>query len=243
MTYCLALCLPDGLVFGADTRTNAGVDYVTNYSKLHVFQPAADRLIVILSAGNLGTTQEVLNRLQVDLDNPQAMESLRTVTHTFDAAAYVGRVSRAVQANHADALGRSGIDGSASFIVGVQIQGHGQELYLVYPQGNYISASPETPYLQIGESKYGKPILDRAMGRALSLADGSRLALVSLDATRRSNATVGAPFEIAVCARDSFAVSQRMSFSLEDPYFQALTHSWQEALGEAFGRLPRFAWE
>ena len=161
MTYCIGLCLDDGLVFGSDSRTNAGVDYVTTYSKMYVFSPSPDRVFVILSAGNLATTQEVMNHIQRDLDFPSNSPNLGSVRYLFEAAEYIGRVSLEVQTDHSAALTSSGVSGETTLLLGGQIAGQQHGLMLIYPQGNYITASPETPYLQIGESKYGKPAVDR----------------------------------------------------------------------------------
>lgn len=243
MTYCLAITLNDGIVFAADTRTNAGVDYVTSYSKLHVFSSAEDRLFVVLTAGNLATTQDVLNRLTRDLNADDGRESLRTVRYPFEAADYLGRVSVQAQSKHADALTRSNISGEATLVIGGQIRGEPHGLFLVYPQGNYISASPETPYLQIGESKYGKPMLDRIIDPGLSLNDAARLALVSLEATVRSNITVGPPFQLAIYPKDSFSLSHQMTIKDGSRFYLAFRSAWQEGLREAFSKLPPFEWE
>ena len=160
MTYCLAIRLEQGLVFGSDSRTNAGVDYVTTYRKVHLFQPASDRLFIVLSAGSLATTQEIVYHVQRDLEYSTNTSNLSNVRYLFEAAEYLGQVSQAVQQRHAPALHASGVSGEASLILGGQIQGQPPEIMLIYPQGNYITASDETPYLQIGESKYGKPVLD-----------------------------------------------------------------------------------
>lgn len=243
MTYCLAITLADGMVFAADTRTNAGVDYVTAYSKLHVFTPADDRLFVVLSAGNLATTQDVLNRLARDLRADDGRESLRSIRYPFEAADYLGRTSVQAQARHAEALSRSNISGETSLILGAQIRGEPHGLYLIYPQGNYISASPETPYLQIGESKYGKPMLDRIVNPALSLNDAARLCLVSLEATVRSNITVGPPFQLAIYPKDSFALSRHVTIKENSNFYLSFKSAWQEGLKEAFSKLPPFEWE
>ena len=158
MTYCMALRLDDGLVFLADTRTNAGVDNISTYRKLHVFQPSSDRVFVLESAGNLASTQQVLDRIEHDLANPDE-ESLATVTHLSDAALYIGRISREVVAQHREALAAVGADGTSTFILGGQIAGERPDILLVYPEGNYIRASDDRPFLQIGESKYGKFML------------------------------------------------------------------------------------
>jgi putative proteasome-type protease len=243
MTYCLGLCLDEGLVFASDSRTNAGVDYVTTYSKMHVFTPAPDRLFVLLAAGNLATTQEVINHLQRDLDHPTEVPNLANVRYLFEAAEYIGRLSLEVQHEHGAALSSSGVSGETTLILGGQIAGQPHGLILIYPQGNYIAASPETPYLQIGESKYGKPALDRIVHHQLHLEEGARLALVSLDGTTRSNITVGPPFEIALYHKDQLAVSQRCKFEEHDPYLVQVRDGWNAGLRAAFDRLPRFDWE
>ena len=175
MTYCVGLCLDEGLVFASDSRTNAGVDYVTTYSKMHIFTPAPDRLFVILSAGNLGITQEVVNHIQRDLDYPADGPNLANVRYLFEAAEYVGQVSLQVQQAHGAALASSGVSGETTLLLGGQIAGQQHGLMLIYPQGNYITASHQTPYLQIGESKYGKPAIDRIVSPQLSLNQGARL--------------------------------------------------------------------
>jgi putative proteasome-type protease len=243
MTYCLAISLNAGLVFASDSRSNAGVDYVTTFSKMHVFTPDPDRLFVVLTAGNLATTQEVLHRVRRDLDAPDASESLRTARYLFEAAGYLGRVSCEVQRAHAPAMHQAGFSTEGSFIIGGQIRGQPHGLFLVYPQGNFISASPQTPYLQIGETKYGKPALDRVIDPGLSLEDGARLALVSLDATMRSNISVGPPLEVALCPADHYAIAHYLNLTQDSPLYVAMRQRWQEGLRRAFDGLPRFDWE
>jgi len=231
----------------ADSRTNAGIDYVTTYSKLHVFQPAPDRLFVLLSAGNLATTQEVMNRLRRDLDQAgdrgASGSSLLAARYLFEVADYLGRVSLEVQRQHAPALSASGVSAETTLILGGQIAGQPHGLCLIYPQGNYFAASPETCYLQIGENKYGKPALDRIATPSLSLEDAGRLCLVSLDATSRSNVTVGPPYEVAIYAKDSFMLSHRLKLSADHPALRALSASWNQGIRNAFDALPRFDWE
>lgn len=240
MTYCVGFSLDDGLVFASDSRTNAGVDYVTTYSKMHVFAPAPDRLFVILSAGNLATTQEVINHIQRDIDYPPTTPNLTNVKYLFEAAEYVGRISQQVQQEHAQAFSKSGVSGATTLLIGGQILGQPHGLIMIYPQGNYISSSPQTPYLQIGESKYGKPALDRISHPGLSLSEGARLALVSLDATTRSNITVGPPFEVAIYPKDSMQLSCRCSFDETDPYLINLRESWNTGINNVFTTLPDF---
>ena len=242
MTYCVALCLEDGLVFASDSRTNAGVDYVTTYSKTHIFTPGTERLFVILSAGNLATTQEVINHIQRDLDRPDSGPNLANVNYLFEAAEYVGHVSQQVQSEHSAALGSAGVSGETTLLLGGQIAGQDHGLMLIYPQGNYIAASKETPYLQIGESKYGKPSLDRIVDHSLSLDQGAQLCLVSLESTSRSNITVGAPFEITTYFKDQMALSCHCVFDEKHPYLTAIRDAWNDGIRRAFVNLPQMEW-
>jgi putative proteasome-type protease len=243
MTYCLGLVLEQGLVLASDSRTNAGVDYVTTFSKLHTFTPAPDRIFVLLSAGNLATTQEVLNRIRRDLNQPPEGIHLLNAGYLFEAAEYVGRVSLGVQRDHGPALQQSGVSAETTLILGGQIAGEPHGLFMIYPQGNYFAASPETPYLQIGENKYGKPALDRIATPQLSLDDGARLCIVSLDATSRSNVTVGPPFEVAVYPKDSLNLSHRLKLDADSPLLKQISQSWNLGIRDAFNNLPRFDWE
>jgi putative proteasome-type protease len=243
MTYCLALKLHDGLVFASDSRTTAGVDYISTYSKMHVFQPRADRLIVVLTSGNLATTQEVLDNLRRDLAAADAAESLATVPQLFEAARYVGKVVRAVVNQYEEALKSSGADARATLIVGGQIAGADPELYLVYSEGNYVAATHETPFLQLGEFKYGKPILSRIAKADLSLNDAARLALISFDAAMKSNLSVGPPVELAIYPRDALEISHHLALDGDSPLLRTLCYRWNEKLKAAFRRLPKFDWE
>ncbi|MGV6857725.1 MAG: 20S proteasome subunit A/B [bacterium] len=243
MTYCVGLHLEEGLVFASDSRTNAGVDYVTTYSKMHVFNPTPDRLFVILSAGNLATTQEVINHIKRDLETPENSPNLANVNYLFEAAEYLGKVSVRVQQGHSSALSGSGISGETTLLLGGQIAGQEHGLMLIYPQGNYIAASRETPYLQIGESKYGKPALDRIVDHRLSLDQGAQLCLVSLDGTARSNITVGPPFEVATYRRDEFRLSCHCRFEENQPYLLNVRNAWNNGIRQAFLDLPPLPWE
>jgi len=274
MTYCVGFLLESGLVFASDSRTNAGVDYISSYSKLHVFQPAPDRLFVLMAAGNLGTTQAVLNRIRRDLaldeaaatalitsdvkDGPAASPAaplprplgtadeshdLLTARYLFEAADYIGRLSVAVQRAFSTPLQQAGASGEASFILGGQIAGQPHGLYLIYPQGNAIMATPETPFLQIGESKYGKPPLDYVGHTRLSLEDAARLCLVSQIVTRRSNLTVGPPFEIALVPADELRVSRRLKLEKDNTQVTRSMEIWARNMQETLSKLPRFQWE
>ncbi|MDH3231192.1 MAG: peptidase [Alphaproteobacteria bacterium] len=243
MTYCLAIHLNEYLIFAGDSRTSAGVDNVTVYSKMHQFPLGDDRLFVALTAGNLATSQAVFSRIQRDLDNPHAKESLRTADYLFDAAHYIGRISRQVQEEHSDAFTEGHGSAEASFILGGQIRGRPHNSYLIYPQGNCITASPKAPFLQIGETKYGKPILDRVITLDTSLGDAIRCALMSISSTMRSNISVGPPIEVAVYARESFAITHHMVLDNDSRLLQEMEESWSRGLRRALSKLPRFDWE
>jgi putative proteasome-type protease len=243
MTYCVGFCVKEGLVFASDSRTNAGVDYVTSYSKMHVFTPANDRVFVLLSAGNLATTQEIVNRINRDIDYPDGGQNLFSARYLFEAADYIGKISQGVQESHSAALQASGVSGEVSLILGGQIQGQDHSLILIYPQGNYIEASENTPYLQIGETKYGKPVLDRVVTYDMPPEDVARLALVSLSSTAKSNITVGPPFELAVYRNNQFKIDSRCRFEENGEYLQGLDEAWRKGLMQAFTNLPRFEWE
>ncbi|HHM05930.1 MAG TPA: peptidase [Gammaproteobacteria bacterium] len=243
MTYCLAIKVDDGLVLASDSRTHAGLDDISVYSKMHVFNAPGERLFVVLSAGNLATTQAVINLLQRDMADLHAKPSLRTVDYLSDAADYVGRLSCQVQKSHGDKTPHQGLNLGATFIVAGQIKGQAHDMYLVYPEGNCIAASPGKPYLQLGETKYGKPILDRIITPQTSLADAARCALVSLDSTMRSNLSVGPPLELAIYAQREFALQQQLTLQADAPFIAALQQQWGEGLSRVFASLPRFPWE
>ena len=241
MTYCLAIRVNEGLVFASDSRTNAGVDHVSTYSKLHSFCWPGDRFFTLLSAGNLATTQAVVKRLKADCDQSGA-PSLCTV-HDIDAAvSYVGQVSTDVQ-RHQSQRGSSSMSFEATFIFGGQIGREPPAIFLVYPQGNYIHESTDHPYLQVGETKYGKPILDRVIRTDTPLELAARCALVSLNSTIRSNLTVGPPLELLFYPANSLKEGRRLSLSENDPYYRALSDAWNEGLRRALNNLPPFAWE
>ena len=208
MTYCLALRLNEGLVFLADTRTNAGVDNVGVYRKLHVLQPAADRMFIIESAGSLATTHEVLDRIQRDLAAADGRTSLATVDHLFEAALYLGGVSQAVAAEHRDGLRDIGVDGTATFILGGHVGEGTPDILLVYPEGNYIRASDERPFLQIGETKYGKFMLELAVEARVDLETATKIALGSMMSTARANLSVGPPYDVGIYLNEGRRLDQ-----------------------------------
>jgi putative proteasome-type protease len=242
MTYCLALRLDDGLVFLSDTRTNAGVDNISTYRKLHVIQPSEDRAYVIQSAGNLATTQEVLDRIDRDLTTPGSHESLATVAHLFEAALYVGRISREVVTSHRDALAASGADGTATFILGGQIQGARPEIFLVYPEGNYIRASNTKPFLQIGETKYGKFWLEFAVRVRADLDVATKVALGSMLSTAHANLSVGPPYDLAVYRNGSLTFEEHR-IEANSEYLDELQQVWVRHLLGAIEELPPIPWQ
>ena len=242
MTYCVAISTQDGLVFCSDSRTNAGPDMLSSYSKMHIFQPGPDRVFCLLTAGNLATTQAIVERINQDIEdgNPR---NLLTCLKINEAAQYVTEVSRQEHALAHEATGGSGVDTSASILFGGQIQGGKHKIYLIYSAGNFISDSNETPFLQIGESKYGKPILDRILTRETTLEDAARCAIVSMDSTIRSNATVGAPIEVLVYETSSFNTNHYVKLEADDHYLHDIKRAWDETLKAGFQGLPRFEWE
>jgi len=239
MTYCLGLRLNDGLVLASDSRTSASVDDVSVYSKMHVFDTAADRVVVLLSAGNLATTQAVRSQINRDLGNPDAKRNLNTLAHLDEIAAYVGDINRQVQQNVAPGPDQAaGFNPEATFLLGGQVGAAAHDIFLIYPQGNFIVASRQKPFLQIGETKYGKPILSRLARADLSLDLGARLALVSMDAAMRSNLSVGPPVEVAICPAGAHRIERRLRLQENDPYLHRLAEVWNEKLGQAFLDLP-----
>jgi putative proteasome-type protease len=239
MTYCLAVALDRGLVFASDSRTNAGPDRVSSYSKMHRFAVPGDRSLIILTAGNLATSQAVIAQLERDLEE-NAEVNIFNARYVSDIADYLGELSLAEQAKYSKKGGPDAeFNASASFILGGQIKGHGPELYMIYPEGNHITASDLHPYLQIGETKYGKPILDRIIRRDTPVETAMRCALVSIDSTMRSNATVGPPLECLFYRRDSLQPHERYCKLEENhPYLAELRQSWDDNIRRAFENLP-----
>ncbi|MGQ0622024.1 MAG: peptidase [Panacagrimonas sp.] len=240
MTYCLAIKVDEGLVFGSDTRTSANVDDIRTYNKAHAFEWPGERVFVLLSAGNLATTQALLQRLQRDIESPSAL-SFRNARSVFDAAEYLG-VSSVGTTRNAAQLSQSSADFRVSLILGGQIAGQEPEIYLIYPEGNCIASSPDTPFLQIGEVKYGKPILDRVIRSRASLNDAARCAMVSLDATIKSNLSVGPPLDLSLLPRDTLKLT-RVRLDVESAYYQQAKEIWNQHQIAALHALPRFPWE
>lgn len=237
MTYCVAVKVEKGLVFASDSRTNAGIDQVSTYSKMHIFGVAGERQFILLSAGNLATTQSVVNRLRRDIDT-DAQVNLFKLAHLSDAAEYLGKINREQQSKHAEHVAQAGFNPEATFIIGGQVTSELPSVYLVYPQGNYITTSAQTPFLQIGEGKYGKPILDRIIEPATSLEVVARCCLVSMDSTMRSNVSVGPPIELLIYKRNWLRLDKYRLFEEDDTCLLDLRRAWDKKLKEAFTDLP-----
>jgi putative proteasome-type protease len=236
MTYCLALRLNDGLVFLADTRTNAGVDNVGTYRKMHVFQPAPDRLFVLESAGNLATTQQVLDYVARDIAAGEGTESLATVKHLFEAAIYLGRLSQQVVNEHRAAFVNPA-DATTTFIVGGQIAGAEPDILMVYPEGNYVPASEERPFLQIGELKYGKFLLEVAVRAHVDVDTATKIAMGSMMATATANLSVGPPYDVAIYEPNSFRLEQ-FRVEADSPLIEELRAVWEKHLFALISDLP-----
>lgn len=241
MTYCVAMRLDRGLVFAADTRTNAGVDNISQYRKLHFWRQPGDRVLVLLSAGNLAVTQSVISTLNEQIDDPEPERTtLFKVTSMYRAARLVGNAVRDVKKIDGAALEASKAGFAASFILGGQIGTEPPRLFQIYAEGNCIEATDDTPFLQIGEHKYGKPILDRVARPEMRLGEAAKLILLSYDSTLRSNLSVGMPIDILVYERDSLDVRREKRIGQDDEYFKKLSSAWSDALRQAFAKIDEF---
>jgi putative proteasome-type protease len=232
MTYCLAMRLDEGLLFMSDTRTNAGVDNISTYRKLHVFRPDDDRLFVLQSAGNLATTHEVLDRIKHGLAGPGP--SLGTVEHLYEAALHLGELGVAAAERHRATLGDNA---TATFILGGQVRGEPADIMLVYPEGNYIRASDDRPFLQIGEAKYGKAWLDLAVRSGAGMRTAAKIALSSMISTALANLSVGPPYDLGIYEEDSYEL-QHARIEGDSPYLTRLSDTWREQLLTAVDVLP-----
>ena len=241
MSYCLAIKVNEGLVFASDSRTNAGLDNVNTYSKMFTYN-VGDRALVILTAGNLATSQAVYHQLEKDLNAPNPEINLNLCEDLEAVAAYIGQLSIASSNQSLEVQSQSSLMGS-NFILGGQIRNQDPNILMIYPEGNYIYASSERPFLQIGETKYGKPILDRMINKNTPIGDSARVALLSLDSTMRSDLTVGPPIDFVVYKKDQMHLDYQGRYKLKSPYFKELSDTWAQKLSEAVHSLPRFDWE
>lgn len=237
MTYCVGVKNRSGLVFLADSRTNAGLDQISTFRKLHVFEVPGDRVIVLLTAGNLAISQSVASSLRVMMQDP-AEKSLANVPNMFSAAKLVGDAVRKVHARDAQSLQEFGIEFNVNLILGGQVKGEAPRLFNVYSAGNFIEATDETPFFQIGESKYGKPILDRVVGDDLSLDEVAKCCLISMDSTMKSNLSVGLPLDLLCYEAGSLRVTRHQRIDHQDPYFAGIRERWGRHLRKVFDELP-----
>ena len=242
MTYCVALRLDAGMIFASDSRTNAGVDHVSTFAKMRVFERKDDRVIVVLSSGNLAITQGVVNLLDRHKHAAEGTATIWNVDSMYDAASLVGDALRDMQQKDGPYLLQSNIDANANLLVGGQIRGEAMRLFHVYAQGNFIEATDETPYFQLGESKYGKPILDRVITTGTPQKEAAKCVLISFDSTMKSNISVGLPIDLLWLPRDSLRVGLQQRIREGDPYFTMLRSRWGGGLRRVFGELPDPDW-
>ena len=241
MTYCLGILLEEGLLLASDSCSNAGFDQIAEVNKLSLMPLAPDRLIAIQSAGNLATTQAVITTLREAFASGDPALDLKACRSMFQVAQIVGEQLRVAIAHDGDFVTPFG-NPNASFLVSGQIAGQPPRLFQIYSAGNFVEATDRAPFLQIGETKYGKPILDRVLTRQTPLADAAKCVLVSFDSTMRSNLSVGMPIDLLRYERDSFEVRLRRRLDVDDPYFTALSRNWSEGLREVFRELPELSW-
>ena len=245
MTYCVAAVTGEGIVFASDSRTNAGVDQLGIFSKMTVIESPDERVIVLLCAGNLASTQSVISLLKLRMKNedgaisPLGILGLRSL---YDVATLVGDTVREVESRDGAVLTQQNIDPGCTFILGGQINGKAQRLFLIYPQGNFIESSRDTNFFQIGETKYGKPIIDRVVNYETSLKDVAKCLLVSFNSTMRSNLSVGPPIELLAYERDAMRVTLRQRFTENDAYFSEIGRFWSSGLRRIFVEAPDVPW-
>jgi len=230
MTYCVAMRLSSGMIFVSDSRTNAGVDHISSFRKLHVFQQEGERMLVLQSAGNLATTQSALSLLRRGCEEGKPL-NLMSCTTMYDVALLVGETLRSV-------IRRDGEEFGGTLMLGGQIRGEEPRLFQIYPQGNFIEASTDTPYFQIGESKYGKPIIDRVLRYDTPLDRAMQCALISMDSTLASNISVGLPLDVMIYPAHSFSAAQQYHITDKHPYFSQVRQRWSSGLLEVFSQLP-----
>jgi putative proteasome-type protease len=246
MTYCCGIKLNAGLVFLSDSRTNAGLDQISTFRKMIVYERPGDRFMVLLSAGNLSISQSVREILQIEKlqDTPDSEPiTIWNARSMFDAARVLGSAVRHVYERDAASLKLAGVDFNVSLIFGGQIAGEGMRLFQVYSAGNFIEATPETPYFQVGESKYGKPVLDRVITPATPLNEAAKCALVSMDSTLKSNLSVGLPLDMVVYEADSFRTDKVVCIDEHNPYFRMLHNNWGQKLREVFDSIEDPMWD
>jgi putative proteasome-type protease len=243
MTYCVAMSLDAGMIFASDSRTNAGVDQIARFSKMRVFNREGDRVVVALSSGNLSLTQNALSVVDQRGRAGDGSLHLWNATSMFDVARLVGDALREVKQRDGPYLQQNNIDSHANFIVGGQVRGEPHRLFEVYSEGNFIEATPDTCYFQIGESKYGKPVIDRVVKRTTGLLEATKCTIVSFDSTMRSNISVGLPIDLVVYEAGALAIKLQRRIEESDPYFQMIHTQWGEGLRRVFAQLPNPEWD
>jgi putative proteasome-type protease len=246
MTYCVGIKLNAGLVFLSDSRTNAGVDHISTFRKMIVYEQPGERFMTLLSAGNLSISQSVREILQIEElretpDSPPI--TIWNATSMFDAARVLGSAVRHVYERDAESLKHAGLDFNVSFIFGGQVKGEGMRLFLVYSAGNFIEATTETPYFQVGESKYGKPVLDRVLTPDTPLDEAAKCALVSMDSTMKSNLSVGLPLDLVVYEANTLSTERVICIDADNPYYRMLHNSWGQKLREVFDSIEDPVWD
>lgn len=246
MTYCVAVKLKAGMVFLSDSRTNAGLDQISTFRKMIVYEKPGDRFMCLLSAGNLSISQSVREILQVEqVKDPETQEAITiwNAKSMFDVARVLGAAVRHVYTRDGEALKRGGVDFNVSMVLGGQIAGEGMRLFQIYSPGNFIEATAETPFFQIGESKYGKPVLDRVIHPDTPLDEAAKCVLVSMDSTLKSNLSVGLPMDMAVYEADSLQSDRVVCIDENNPYFRMLHDTWGQRLREVFDSIEHPAWD
>jgi putative proteasome-type protease len=243
MTYCVGVLLDAGMVFASDSRTNAGVDHVSSFRKMTVYERPGDRVVVILTSGNLSVTQNAINLLESNAKRGDGSPNVWNAQSMFEIATLLGDCLREVKRRDAAYLTQNNIDANANFILGGQVKGERHRLFMLYQEGNFIEATPDTPFFQVGETKYGKPIIDRVVKRSTSVIDATKCVLISFDSTMRSNVSVGLPIDLVTYAKDSLRVQLQRRITETDPYFTMIHHQWGEGLRRVFAQLPDPYWE
>ncbi|UYH53903.1 proteasome-type protease [Qipengyuania sp. SS22] len=243
MTYCVGMVLDTGLVLMSDTRTNSGVDNISVFRKMFTWNVPGERIITVMTAGNLASTQAVISQLEERMKEPDERDNIILQSPTmFQVVTEIGKLLRSIIADRQEANGVKGRGRfTASIIVAGQIAGMEPRLFMVYPEGNFIEASHDTPFFQIGETKYGRPIIIRGYDRTMSLEDAVKLLMVSFDSTLKANLSVGLPLDLQVIERDVFEPKHEHRVNHDDPYFQAISSSWGDALKSAFHSLPDYS--
>jgi putative proteasome-type protease len=242
MTYCVGVLLEDGMVLASDSRTHAGVDNFASFCKMTVFERAGDRVIVLLSSGNLAGTQAVISVLKQRADAKGSAPSLWTAKTMFDVSVLVSDATRDIERRDGKHLEHSSLRFDASFIIGGQIKGEPMRLFRTFSEGNFIEAAADTTFFQTGEAKYGKPIIDRVITHRTSLTDATKCVLVSFDSTMRSNLSVAMPIDLVCYRRDSLKLEMRRRLETGDEYFTSLSAAWSRGVRKVFGELPEFPW-